>query len=140
MLADLHVVSHLDQVIKFHATADNRRIGFRAVDAGIGPDLDVVLDNDVAQLRDFVEAALGVGGEPETVGTDHGARVEDAPAANAAPFVDLHAGVERRPLADLHAVADVDLRVDPAAVADARARLDHGEVTHVASFAQRGFG
>ena len=35
----------------------------------------------------------------------------------------------------------VDLQhKDPAAVADARARLDHGEVTHVASFAQRGFG
>ena len=135
MLADLHVVSHLDEVIKFHATTDNRRVCFRTIDAGIGSDLDVVLDNDVAQLRNFVESALGVGCESEAVGADHDACVEDAAAAYAAALVNLHARVKRRSLADGDAVADIDLRVDPAAVADARSRFDHGEVAHVALLA-----
>ena len=53
----------------------------------LAADLDVILDHHVAQLRDLVEASLGVGDEAESVGTDHRSRVEDAAVADDTPFV-----------------------------------------------------
>ena len=71
ILADLHVVADLDQVVEFHAPADDRRVGLGPVDAGVGADFHVVFDDDVAQLRNLVEAACGIGNEAEAVGADH---------------------------------------------------------------------
>ena len=138
VLADLHVVSDLDQVVELHAAADDGRVGLRAVDAGVGADLHVVLDDDVAQLGDLVEASGGVGHESEAVGADDGPGVEDAAAADDAPLVDLHARIERRAVADPHAAADVYLRVDLAVAAHFGPLFDDREVADVALLAQAG--
>ena len=100
--------------------------------------VDVVLDQDVAQLGNLVEAPFGVGHESESVGADHGPGVQDAAAAHDAPLVDLHPGVERRAVADHDAAADVDLRVDLAPLANAGALLDDREVADVALLAHAG--
>ena len=138
VLADLHVVADLDQVVELHAAADDRRVGFGAVDAGVGADFDVVLDDDVAQLGDLVESAFGIGHESESVGTDHGPGVEDAVRPDGATFVDLHTGIERRVVADRYALSEVDLGVDLAVLADFHALLDDGKVADVALLADLG--
>ena len=131
-------MADLDQVVEFHPVADDRGVGLGAVDAGVGADLHVVLDDHVAQLGDLVEAPRGVGHEAEAVGADHGPGVEDAAAAHRAALVDLHPGVEDRLLAHRRAGAHVALGVDLRPAADLRARLDHGEVAHVAVVAHLG--
>ena len=136
ILADLHVVADLDQVVEFHAPADDRRVGLGPVDAGVGADFHVVFDDDVAQLRNLVEAACGIGNEAEAVGADHRTRMQDAAAADHAPLVNLDTRVEDRSVADGHAVTDIDLGIDLAVGADAGSRLDNGEIAHVTIFAQ----
>ena len=140
VLADLHVVADLDQVVQFHAPPDDRRIGFGAVDAGIGADLHVVFYHDVAQLGDLVEPACGIGHESESVGADHGARVQDAVAADKAAFVDLDPRIEDGAFSHTYARSEVYLRIDLASVADLYVGLDYREVAYVAPFAHLGFG
>ena len=69
----------------FTPPADDRRVGLGPVDAGVGADFHVVFDDDVAQLRNLVEAACGIGNEAEAVGADHRTRMQDAAAADHAP-------------------------------------------------------
>ena len=51
MAADDDVVPDLDEIINFRALADDRILKGAAVDGRVGPDLDVVLDDDPADLR-----------------------------------------------------------------------------------------
>src|SRR5258706_934423 len=51
---DHDVVADLDQVVDLGALAHPRAAGGRAVDRGVGPDLDVVADHDSADLRHLV--------------------------------------------------------------------------------------
>ena len=138
VFADLDVVSDLNQVVELDAPADHRRIGLGAVDAGVGPDLYVVFDHHVAQLRNLVETARGVGHEAETVGADHGSRVQDAVAADPAAFVYLDSGVEDRAFAHRNPRSEVNLRIDLAVLADFHARFDHREIPDVAVGAHLG--
>ena len=116
------------------------RVGLGAVDAGVGADLHVVLDDDVAQLGNLVEASLRIGHESETVGADHHAGVQDAVRDHGAPFVDLHPGVEYGVVADGDAASEVDLRIDLTPLADAHVLLDDREVADVTLVAHLGFG
>ena len=78
--ADAHVVRDLDQIVDLGVFADNRVGHGATVDGGIGADLDIVLDNDAADLRN----ALGprAGDEAETVLADLGAGVDDHAVAD----------------------------------------------------------
>ena len=51
---DRDVVSDLHQIVDLGALADDRVSGPAAVDRGVGADLDVVLNDDAASLRDFL--------------------------------------------------------------------------------------
>src|SRR5690349_6823179 len=53
MSSDDDVVPDLHQIINFGALADDRVVQGAPVDGRIGPDLDVVLDDDAADLRHF---------------------------------------------------------------------------------------
>ena len=50
---DLHIVADLHQIIDLGALADHRVAQRAAVDRGAGADLDIVLNDDPAQLRNF---------------------------------------------------------------------------------------
>ena len=136
MFADLHVVADLHQVVELDPPADDGRIRLGAVDAGVGPDLHVVFDDHVAQLRNFVVSPLRVRSEAETVGPDDCAGMEDATAADAAAFVNFDPRVEDGAFADANSVADVNLGIELAAVADFRSGFDDREVAHVTILAQ----
>ena len=50
--AEDHVVADLHQIIETRAGADHRVPGRSPIDRGIGADLDIVLQDDQAELRD----------------------------------------------------------------------------------------
>src|SRR5262249_830783 len=76
MASDRAVVADLDQIIDLGAFADHGVAAAAAVDGGVGADLDVVLDDHPAGLRDL-DRALAVGEETEPVLTDAAARMDD---------------------------------------------------------------
>ena len=106
MAADLHVVADLHQIIDLGALADHRVAQGAAVDGGAGADLDPVLDDDPAQLRNLRHARLRRG-KTET------------------GLADLRAGQDRHPIADI-GMADGDIAADLAIAADGDAGTDHG--------------
>src|SRR2546430_999149 len=53
ILADLHIVSHMNQIIDFRATPDASHIQRSSIDRGVGPDLDIVFDLQAPDLREF---------------------------------------------------------------------------------------
>src|SRR5919198_5271554 len=71
---DLHVVSDLHEVVDLGPAADDRQPQGRAVDGRVRADLDVVVDQHGADLRDL-PVRLAIEGVAEPVGADDGARV-----------------------------------------------------------------
>ena len=52
-----HIVGDLDEIVDLGALADHGVADRAAVDGGVGADLDIVLDDDAADLRNLVVAA-----------------------------------------------------------------------------------
>jgi len=100
-----------------------RRPAARAVDRRVGADLDVVADDDVADLGHLV-VAPGVERVAEAVAADDDAAVEDAPPADRALLADRDLGIDEAVVADDRARADVAPRHEHGAVADDRVGLD----------------
>ena len=53
VFADLDVVRDLDEIVEFRSAPDDGGFQRAAVDAGVGADLDVVFDDDSADLREL---------------------------------------------------------------------------------------
>src|SRR5713226_2642013 len=86
MVADLHVMRDLDQVIQFHAVADNGVAQRAPVDGGISPNLDIIADNNAPQLR-HLYPRFAVVGIAKTVAADHYAGMNDAAFTDGALIV-----------------------------------------------------
>ena len=67
-------MSDLNQIIDFAPGAYECIRAGTAINRGIGPDFDVVLDDDPTRLRDFA-VAVRAGGKTESVLTDPNARM-----------------------------------------------------------------
>src|SRR5262249_42421091 len=81
MPSDHDVVGDLHQVVDLGAVADHRVSERAAVDGGVGADLDVVADDDAADLGPLAPAS-GAHREAEAVLPDAGAGVNDAAVAD----------------------------------------------------------
>ena len=131
ILPDHHVVGDLDEVVDLHPPLDPGPAEGAAVDGRICADLHVVVDLDVADLRDLPVFLSGKG-ETEAVAADDDAGMENNPPADPAPPVDGDAGIEDGGLADGGIPADEDPRVEHGLFLDARpaadvdAGIDHG--------------
>jgi hypothetical protein len=123
--ADLDVVADLDEVVDLGSASDARGGELGAVDADTRPDLDVVLDDHRADLRDL-RVLLAVPAVAEAVGADNGARVDDDAVADRAAFADHDVGEELAVVADGRVVADVDAGVEDGAGAERDAFADEG--------------
>ena len=91
IMADLH------QVVDFRAAADDRGAHGRAVDRHVGADLDVILDDDPADLGDLA-MARPVEDVAEAVGPQDGPGVDDDPAADLDVLPQDHVGVQHAAL------------------------------------------
>ena len=67
-LPDRHAVGDLHQVVDLRAGADARLADGGPIDRRVGPDLDVVFDDDVRLLRDLEMTAIGLRRVAEAVG------------------------------------------------------------------------
>ena len=144
VFAHARAVAHLHQVVDFRSAGDLGRAHGRAVDAGVGLNVDPVADDDRPGLRDLLPAAFVVLGETEAVAANHDAIFERDVIAEDAVFADdgvrmreeiaadLDAGVDgymgqklgARP--DAGARADDDVSSDMGALADDGAHIDCG--------------
>ena len=125
--ADGDAVRDLDEVVDLGARADPRLAHGRTIDGRVGADLDVVLDDDAADLRNLVMRAVGAAREAEAVAADDGAVLEDDAVAEADALADRDARVQHAVVADLDLPADRRRAVHDRARADARAVADDGE-------------
>src|SRR6266478_8483670 len=126
VLAHVAVVPDLHQVVDLGAAAHDRLAQGRAVDRGVGPDLDVVLDAQAAHLRDLA-MGLSVEGVAEAVGTQHRSGVDDDPVADAHVLADHDVGMQAHVLAEHRAAPHERERPHAAARPDDRFRLHHRE-------------
>ena len=142
MAADDAVVTDLAKIIDLGPFADNGVANSAAVDARARADLDVVVNDDAADLRDFrvplgaVQIAISVlpdiaSGMDDDAVTDLGVR-DRAVAANGSILADLYAGTDDRVGSDQRAVADPGLwpdhreRVDSDIAAELGRGMHHG--------------
>src|SRR6185369_16520360 len=87
MFAQRNVVPNLNQVIDFRPAADDGRAERPAIDGDVRPDLDVVADDHIADLRHLAVGAC-VEHVPETVGA------YDRAGVNADVLADFGVGIE----------------------------------------------
>src|SRR6185503_9959723 len=123
MPAHHDVVPDLHEIINFRAFADHGVLERAAVDAAVGADLHVVLDDDAADLR-HLDVTLGAHGEAETVLPHPHAGVENDPVAHEG-MDDGGAGAHIRAAADRDPVADERACSNGGAAPDLRFPPDH---------------
>src|SRR5262249_46850553 len=116
MTANRDIVADLYQVVDLGPLADDGVAGAAAVDGGAGADLDIVLDDDAADLRDL-EMSRRSHHEAETVLADADAGMDDHAVADER----VH---ERGAGADRRVAADPNARADHGVGAEHRARAD----------------
>ena len=138
VLANLYIVTHLNQVVELYALADDCRVGLCAVDTGVCANLHVILDDYIAQLRNLVKRAVGLGHKAKTIGSNDSTCVDDAVCSHLATLVNLHTRVEHGACTDSHAIAHIYLRIYLCASLHDSTSLDYGKVAHVAILRHRG--
>ena len=116
---DAHAVRDLDEIVDLRPRADPGFADRRTIDRRIGADLHVVLDDDIADLRDLVVAAVGVAGEAETVAADDRAVLHDDAVAEHARVPEWRRARGSRSRRRCRVTADDDVRVHDRARADA---------------------
>src|SRR5690606_32354982 len=99
VLAYLHVVPYLDQVVDLGAPADPGGPADAPVDGGVSPDLHVVLDHYGPDVRHFPVLAAHRD-VPEPVAADDRPRVDDHPLADLDPVEHGDAGMKVASLPD----------------------------------------
>ena len=132
---NLHVVPDLYQIINLAARADHGIGSGTAVDRRIGADLDIVADDDTAELRNL-EMAFASHGVAEAILADPRAGVDRHPIADQC-MADAGAGADHAIVADHHPRPDHGIGADMAADADLGAAFDHRSRFDAAPIAQR---
>src|SRR6185437_6996909 len=132
--ADMGVVPDLDEVIELGAFADDGIAQRAAIDRRAGADLDAVLDDDAADLRDrdvtgraAREAEAGLADLVADIGVGQCAVAADlAGPADRRAAADDRVGTDARAVADLGAGTDHDAGAEHDALADGGGRIDRG--------------
>src|SRR2546427_5558517 len=117
--ANPHVVRDVDQVIDLRPRSDHRIVHAAAIDAGVGPDLDVIPDEAATHVRNLpVLLAVLAGDIAEAVAPQHRAPVHDHAFAERRPGIERDARIQLRVVADRHAVAQHAARADATVAAE----------------------
>src|SRR5579871_328536 len=122
MASDLRVVPDLHQIINFGALADHSIAECTSVDGRVGADLNLVLHDHPAKLRNF-HMAIGAGRKSETRAADLGAGLNDGIVTDIRKRYD-GVGSNLSTAADHHATADNGMRSDVRLLANLGPRSD----------------
>ena len=104
-------MTDLHEVVELGATANDGVTHGSTIDGGVGTDLVVAFEDDVADLRDLLILTVDWG-EAEAVGTDDASGMEYRVVADDAIVIDLDASIEDAVATDLDVLAQVDLWID----------------------------
>ena len=126
--ADLHAVRDLHEVVDLGAGRDARLADRRTIDRRVRADLDVVFDDDAADLRNLQVRAVRPAREAEAVAADHGAVVHDDAVRRARRARESTRASGCTQSSPIVAPAPIDdMRMDDRARADRRAGADDDE-------------
>src|SRR5688572_9253997 len=106
-------MSDLDEVVDLRTALDPRLADRRAVDRRVRSDLDIVLENNTAGLRNLQPSLLFVLRVTESVRADRRVVVNDAIRADLAILADGNSGVNYGAGTYGDAVIDSDIRIKP---------------------------
>jgi hypothetical protein len=133
--SDADVVSDLDEIVELDPVFDHGVLDRAAVDARVGPDIDIVADADASQLGDPVPA-LAVVGVAEPVGSEHRTRMDDDPPTDRDVGADVDRSDEARrgpdaaPGSKAAARTEHGVILDDALLLEDAVRTDRGAGSH----------
>ena len=118
VVTDDHIVGNLAEVVDLDPVAYDGRFHLGLVDGGPGSDLDIVTDDDVADVLDLLPCTVRKRSIAESVRTDDGIGMDYHIVAYNHPRIDHHTGVDDAVVADHGVVTDIDILVDFRVIAD----------------------
>src|SRR5690554_6611646 len=107
MLAYLHIMGQLNQIIQFNTLPDPRRSKGRAVDGRIRANLYIVGYFNITNLADLLITAIVLRSETEAITTHHRSGVNNDPVAQDTVVIDLRARINDTIFTHLHLIAQV---------------------------------
>ena len=125
MVSDRAIVSDLAEVIDFRTLADDGVAHAAPIDPRSGSDLDIVVNNDPADLRNLY-VSVGIGNIAEAVLADVTAGINRNAIAKPA-VADRTIGADGAILADVNVVGDDGMCAYQASGSDPGRRADHGK-------------
>jgi len=105
------IVGNLDQIVDFSPLLDDRLAKCGAIDRDIRSDLDIILNRDSAELRNFVMLSL-ILHIAESVAANHRATVNDDPRSDGTRFPDDDVGIQHRIVPNDRIVTDEDAGIE----------------------------
>src|SRR6266404_454068 len=120
-----HVVCDLHKIVDFYALLDPGPAEPGPIDRCVCADFDVVVDLNNPDLRNLLISAFDRF-EPETIGSDDRAAVNDHPRPNFGSFTKGYIWINHARLADDGFLTDVTSGADHAVVANMCTRFDDG--------------
>ncbi len=131
-------MAYQDQVVDFRAAADARFAYRGAVDARVGLNLDIILQNSRTGLDHFVPRAVVLLGEAQAVATDNHAVLEDDAVADPAVLADYRVGVSKEVIADFGATINRDETMQDRVLAKLGFFIDEAVRSDVRAFGDSG--
>ena len=113
--AERDIVGDLAEIVNFGTAVDDGGAHGGTIDAGIGTDFDIVLDDYITYLVNLAIGTIALGGKSEAIGTDDDTCMKDAVVADVAFTINLYAGIEDYVVTHDTVVTDIDLgtRISP---------------------------
>src|SRR5262249_56904956 len=116
-------------VIKLNPAMQDGRAEGRSIDRALGADLDVIFENNDADLGNFDQVPLAFD-EPEAVGSNYRAIHDGHSIADAAALADRHVAVADEIVADTDVRVDGGVGMNHRVASNRRSRSDHGPGAH----------
>ncbi len=137
VLANFTVVGYLYEIVKLDTLMDNGLPHGRTVNTSVGANLNIVLDNNDAQLWNLLVALL-VGSEAKTIGSDDTACVNRNVLAYLTTVVDGNMGIDARAVANPNTIANACERANVDAFTNLSRWRDKGQGIDASLLGQRG--
>src|SRR5271166_84826 len=125
MLTNMGAVADLHQIVDLGAAGNAGFADAGAIDAGIGLDFYIVLDDDRHRLRDLVPVAEIIFSEPEAVGANDHAILQQHIISQAAVLADDGVSVGQEIVPDLYPRIKHHVRQQHGVVSNLDVFVDH---------------
>src|SRR3954468_2572115 len=123
MGTDMAVVANLDLIVQFHAFFDDGIVQRSTVDGRVCTDLNIIADDDAADLWNFKPASF-IHRHAKTICANDYAGMQNDALSDFAFMIDSDAGMQSRTGSNTSILADETVCADHNLVADFRAAFD----------------